>query len=117
MPIYEYKCKKCGRKMSFLVFTLKKVKELECKHCRSQELERLISRFATVRSEESRLESMADPSKFAGLDEKDPKSIAKWMKRMGNEMGEDIGGNIDQAVDEAMEESAGGGGESSSEDL
>ena len=116
MPIYEYKCKKCGRKMSFLVFTSGKLKELECKYCRSNELERLMSRFATARSEESRLESMSDPGKFAGVDENDPKSIAKWMKKMGKEMDGDMGGDIDQAVDEAMEESA-GGGEGSSEDL
>ena len=104
MPIYEYECKKCGRKMSFLIFALEKVKDLECKFCKSRELNRLMSRFAAVKSEESRLESLADPSKLAGLNENDPKSIAKWMKKMGKEIGEDMGGNIDQAVDEAMEE-------------
>jgi len=116
MPIYEYECKKCGKRMSFLIFNLEKAKDLECKFCKNKELNRLVSRFATVKSEESRLESMADPSKLAGLDEKDPKSIAKWMKRMGKEMGEDVGEDFDQAVDEAMEEAA-KGEESSSEEL
>ena len=50
------------------------------------------------------MESLADPSKWSGLDEKDPKSMAKWMKRMGKEMGEDLGDDVDQMVDEAMEE-------------
>ena len=50
------------------------------------------------------MESLADPSKWGGLDEKDPKSMAKWMKRMGKEMGEDMGEDVDQMVDEAMEE-------------
>jgi hypothetical protein len=50
------------------------------------------------------MESLADPSKWAGLDEKDPKSIAKWAKRMGKELGEDMGEDVDQMVDEAMEE-------------
>ena len=49
------------------------------------------------------MESLADPSKWGGLDEKDPKSMAKWMKRMGKEMGEDMGEDVDQMVDEAME--------------
>ena len=57
-----------------------------------------------VRSEESRMESLADPSKWGGLDEKDPKSMAKWMKQMGKVMGEDMGEDVDQMVDEAMEE-------------
>jgi len=50
------------------------------------------------------MENLADPSKWGGLDEKDPKSMAKWMKRMGKEMGEDMGEDVDQMVDEAMEE-------------
>ncbi len=49
------------------------------------------------------MESLADPSKWGGLDEKDPKSMAKWMKRMGQEMGEDVG-DVDQMMDEAMQE-------------
>jgi len=50
------------------------------------------------------MESLADPSKWGGLDEKDPKSMAKWMKRMGKELGEDMGEDVDQMVDEAVEE-------------
>jgi len=50
------------------------------------------------------MENLADPSKWGGLDEKDPKSMARWMKRMGKEMGEDMGEDVDQMVDEAMEE-------------
>ena len=50
------------------------------------------------------MESLADPSKWGGLDERDPKSMAKWMKKMGKEMGEDMGEDVDQMVDEAMEE-------------
>jgi hypothetical protein len=67
---------------------------------------RLISRVARVRSEESRLESLADPSKLGGLDENDPAGMARWMKRMGKELGEDMGEDIDAMVDEAMEEEA-----------
>ncbi len=65
----------------------------------------MVSRIATLRSEESRLERLADPSKLSGLDENDPKSLARWMKRMGKEMGEDMGEDFDQAVEEAIEES------------
>ena len=50
------------------------------------------------------MESLADPSKWGGLNEKDPKSMARWMKRMGKEMGEDMGEDVDQMVDQAMEE-------------
>lgn len=66
-------------------------------------MSRLISRVRVLRSEESRLESLADPSKWGGLDENDPGSVARWMKKMGREMGEDVSdAEIDEMVDEAM---------------
>ena len=67
-------------------------------------MSRVLSRVRVIRSEESRMETLADPTKWGGLDEKDPKSMAKWMKKMGQEMGEDMGEDVDQMVDEAMEE-------------
>lgn len=67
-------------------------------------MEKIISRVAISRSEESRLESLADPSKLTGLDESDPRSIARWMKKMGKEAGEDLGEDFDQTVEEAIEE-------------
>jgi hypothetical protein len=70
-----------------------------------------MSRFATVRSEEDRLDSLADPSSLGDLDESDPRSVARWMKKMGSEMGEDMG----DSVDEAMDEEASGDAEDSSD--
>jgi hypothetical protein len=72
-------------------------------------MSRLMSRFATVKSEDARLESLADPSQYGDLDENDPKSVARYMKRMGQEMGEDLGEDLDAAMDEAMAEGDGGG--------
>ncbi len=94
-----------------------------CKFCKGEDLEQLFSRFATPKSEESRLESLADPSSLSGLDENDPGSVARWMKKMGKELGEDFGGeDIDQIAEEAAQEAAGGGetgngGGSSSDEL
>ena len=78
----------------------------ECPKCHGKNVERLMSRFRTVRSQESRLEKMADPSSLAGLDEKDPASVARWAKRMGQEMGEDLGEDFDDMVDQAADEDA-----------
>ena len=67
-------------------------------------MSRVLSRVRVIRSEESRMENLADPSKWGGLDENDPKSMAKWMKRMGKEMGEELDEDVDQMVDEALQE-------------
>jgi putative FmdB family regulatory protein len=104
MPIYEYRCEDCGRVSSFLVKSFREDLQPRCKRCQSEKMTRLISRVSRVRSEESRLESLADPSKLSGLDENDPGGMARWMKRMGKELGEDMGEDIDAMVEEAMEE-------------
>jgi len=67
-------------------------------------MSRVLSKVRVIRSEESRMERLADPSKWGDLDEKDPKTMAKWMKKMGKELGEDMGEDVDQMVEEAMEE-------------
>jgi len=108
MPIYEYLCSKCRRKMSFLILTSAASFVPACKFCKSPDLEQLFSRFAMPKSEERRLETMADPSSLAGLDEKDPSSVARWMKKMGQEMGDDLGEDMDQLAEEAAQEVANG---------
>jgi hypothetical protein len=74
-----------------------------------------MSRFATIRSEEDRLDSLADPSSLGDLNEEDPRSVARWMKKMGSEMGEDVGDDWDDTVEEAMEEETSGESETPSE--
>ena len=110
MPIYEYLCQDCNRKMSYLVLRPSEFEPV-CKHCNGKRLEQLFSRFAMPKSEDQRLDSLADPTTFAGLDENDPSSVARWMKKMGKEMGEDFGEDIDQIAEEAAEEAAKGTGD------
>ncbi len=114
MPIFEFRCLRCGRKTDALVLSRKRIDEVRCRQCGSAELVKLHSRFATPKSEDARLDALADPSSFAGVDENDPTSVARWMKRMGREMGEDFGEDLDQAIDEDLagesEEGKEGGG-------
>jgi hypothetical protein len=72
-----------------------------------------MSRFATVKSEEARLDSLADPASVGDLDEDDPASVGRFMKKMGQEFGDDLGDDFEAAVDEARAEGdAGDGAES-----
>lgn len=101
MPIYEYRCNDCRRRVSVFwrSFSEIGVTRPSCPRCGSENLTRLVSRVAVVRSEESRLEALADPSSLAGLDENDPKSMARWMRRMSQEMGEDLGPEFGEVID------------------
>jgi putative FmdB family regulatory protein len=101
MPIYEFRCEDCGKISEFLLIKTEEIFVPQCKRCKSKKMSRVLSRVRVIRSEESRMENLADPSKWGDIDEKDPKSMAKWMKRMRKELGEDTDG-MDEALEEEM---------------
>lgn len=100
MPIYEYRCADCRRRVSVFFRSLSSVGEARCPNCGGERLTRLVSRVATVKSEDARLDALSDPSSFGDVDENDPKSIARFMRKMGNEMGgEELGPEFHEMVD------------------
>jgi putative FmdB family regulatory protein len=102
MPIYEYRCEDCGKISEFLLIRRDEAFVPQCKRCKSKKMSRVLSKVRVIRSEESRMESLADPSKWGDLDERDPKSMAKWAKRMGKELGEDMDG-MDEEFEKEFE--------------
>ena len=117
MPIYEYDCHGCRRRVSLLIMRPSAAPAPECPRCGSTTLTRLMSRFSTVKSEDERLDSIAGSADFAGLDEEDPASVARFMKKMGRELGDEAGDDFESAIDEAMDESAAEGEGAPSESL
>jgi putative FmdB family regulatory protein len=101
MPIYEYRCQRCGKRVSLLFRTYAAASEARprCPACQSDELRRLVSRVRLMTSEETRLENLASPDSLGDVDENDPRSVARWMRRMGQEVGEDLGPEFDEVVD------------------
>ena len=95
MPIFEYRCGDCRRRFSLLVGVVAGATEMRCPRCGGEQLQKLISRFSSVRSEEDALD--------------DPKQMMQWMKRVGREMGEDMGDDFEELVEEAAAEEAAGG--------
>ena len=57
-----------------------------------------MSRVAVLRSEDSRMDDLADPTCFGDLDENDPRSIGRWMRRMSAETGEELGSEFEEVV-------------------
>ncbi len=104
MPTYDYRCQDC-RKRSALWQSYAEYgrQPVACPHCGSLRLKRLISRVRVLRSEESRLDSLSDPSDWGDVDENDPRSMARAMRRMGQEMGEDMPPEFDEVVDRLEE--------------
>ena len=61
MPIYEYRCNGCGRRVQLFFRSFSAVQSGSCPHCGSTDLARAPSRVAIVRSESARQEILADP--------------------------------------------------------
>ncbi len=99
MPSYSYQCLDCGKRftvrMSYAEYGTRPV---HCPACGSANLRRIIGRVRMLRSEESRLESLADPSMLDALDE-DPRALGRMMREMSRELGEDLGPEFDEVVD------------------
>jgi putative FmdB family regulatory protein len=102
MPIYEYRCGACRRRSSlyFQTFAAAERSEPRCEHCGSGDVSRLVSRVAVHKSEESRLDDLSDDAALADVDEDDPRSIARWARRMGDQLGDDVGDDFREMVDQ-----------------
>lgn len=117
MPIYEYQCRKCKKISSFLLLRATEEVEPFCRTCGNKDMERIISRVGVIKGEEKRMESLFDPSRLSGLDENDPRSIERFMKRMGRELGDELGEDFRQSMEEAMETQDVGGPNPDGEDM
>ena len=68
MPIYEYNCDACGKRSSALLGSYS-APDPACPHCRKKRLTRLVSSFATVRSEGAESDFGGDGDDFGGGDD------------------------------------------------
>jgi putative FmdB family regulatory protein len=99
MPIYEYRCNACRRTTSVFQRSMHTTVAARCSHCGGEDLTRLISRFAFHRSAAEDLDDFDDDALLEGVDENDPKSVARWARRMGDKLGEDLGPEFDDMLD------------------
>ncbi len=98
MPIYDYRCQDCNRRFNiFMTYQEFGEKTVACPHCHSERVQRKIGRVRFARSDESRLENLADPDKLAGLED-DPRTLGKMMREMSSEVGEDMGPEFDEVI-------------------
>ena len=70
-----------------------------CSHCGSREVRRRMTKVRIAKSEEGRMDAVAD--EFSGMEglEEDPKALGKMMRKMGGQMGEDLPPEFDDVVD------------------
>jgi putative FmdB family regulatory protein len=102
MPIYEYRCESCRKISSFLLLRATEEIVPYCKACGGKEVKRQVSRVAILKGEEKMMESLLDPSKLSDLDENEPASAERVMRRMGRELGDELGEDFQESMEEAL---------------
>jgi putative FmdB family regulatory protein len=100
MPTYDFICNNCHQRFDvFLTYAEYGKKNVACIHCNSTDVRRRMTKVRIAKSEEARMDSMADDfSGFEGLED-DPKAMGQMMRKMGREMGEDLPPEFDEVVD------------------
>ncbi|NIM05194.1 MAG: zinc ribbon domain-containing protein [Armatimonadetes bacterium] len=101
MPVYEYVCKECKRRFSWLKGVVADEGKPVCPRCGSERYRKVISRVSRARSEEDMLDNMADED-FGDLD--DPRQAKRFAKRMSKEFGDELGEDFEDEIDAAIEE-------------
>jgi putative FmdB family regulatory protein len=101
VPIYEFGCLACRKRTQLFVRSVSSDVKAKCEHCGSKRVKRLISRVAVVRSEDDMFSGL-DESAFADVDEHDPRSMARMVRKMSSQMGEPLDAET-QAELERME--------------
>ena len=121
MPIYEYRCADCQRKVSVFIRSFAAVGDPVCPRCGGSALERLFSRVVVRRGAQ---QDVADPGMdedagfgdeesggdgefgmdpfgggMPGFDEDaDPREIARWTRQMSAQMGEPLDADLERAL-------------------
>jgi len=91
VPIYEFRCNGCQKKVSLFVKSITGTLSPECPHCGSKELSRMISSFAYHRSYQTWLDQAGPPQAMGGPDYyKDPRNIGRWAEHRLKELGMDM---------------------------
>jgi putative FmdB family regulatory protein len=100
MPIYEYTCLDCRRRVSvfFRTFSAASDEAARCPRCNGANLRRLVSKVTVMRAEGKALDSMADESFLSGLEHEDPRALAGMMRKMSDEMGEPLDPEMHEVV-------------------
>ncbi len=112
MPVYEFYCRDCHALFNFLSRRGNTTKHPACPRCGRPELERQVSLFAISKNREAPADdgfSDLDESKMEeamaalagemeGVDENDPRQLARMMRKMSEVTGLNLGGGMEEAI-------------------
>jgi putative FmdB family regulatory protein len=100
MPIYEYECDRCARISSHVVMGANRKPRVACPHCGSR-TRRVMSSFAVVETEASRVGKFDTGAPRNESFYRDPRNVGLWAKKRAQQMGVDLGDKFEATVEKA----------------
>lgn len=96
MPIFEYRCSSCKTKFSTLVgMTADGAEPPACPNCGSGEASKLVSRVARYRTEDQRIDEIADRLETMGEPDS-PAEMRSMVRDMGKAMDDDMADEMEE---------------------
>ena len=90
MPVYEYRCNECRRKVTLFIRGFSEAVEPTCTECGSKNLKRLMSRVVVHKTYMDVYEDiLTDRELVNGMMQNDPRAMAKWTQKMEGAASED----------------------------
>ena len=101
MPLYEYACRACKRISTILVRKKEEEDSLRCRHCGSDQLHRIMSRFAVHKTEATRLSEMDATKQPDESFYRDDRNIGLRAKKRLQDLGVDLGDSLNEKIEKA----------------
>src|SRR5260221_7750600 len=101
MPIYEYECTACAKVSSHVVMGSRRRPKLACPACGAGRLKRVMSSFAVVASEASRLAAFDTSRPRDESFYRDSRNVGLWAKKGGGGVGAGRGNKWEGRVEKA----------------
>lgn len=106
MPLFEYACRKCDKRFTWMSGVVSGDEPPSCPACHATDLRKLISRVTRGRSDDARMDSIAD--KLEAQDFDDPRQLRRFAREMGREMGAESGEDLSDEMEAMIEAEANG---------
>lgn len=99
MPIYEYDCDDCERRVDVFLRSASGDGPSACPECDGTSLTRVMSQFARNRTTEDRLNDIDFNSEMGRLGSGGEAEFSRWARRMGRDYDEELGTNYQELAE------------------
>ena len=97
MPLYEYQCHNCQRKVTLYVATFSQPSP-PCPQCGSRDMQKLFSTFSVHKTYQDVYDDILSDSQLTrGMLNNDPRALLEWNKRMSQ--GEEVAPEYEEMID------------------